>query len=853
MAHRPHKHHKQSMFKRLKDKSLKVSSFSKSHLLVFIILFGSIGGYAVYRGLAAEATCSSVNQYGVTFSFSSSYACGQYANGDWWVLGPATITAISPAFDGTNNGWEVNPVVSGNHGFDGNCNGNQFSASLVPSLPYVAQAGQSIVKSVDSGVSGRGCLQTAVVLTVVDSAPPGDGAGVFRPPYVGTSKPTILTSELQTNLLPSLAPVANMPSLATIEAEFSRVWLDHKGGQTGRAIHPLDNMEDYGADIATDIHEAALRLMLNDPLSVKMPALIKYVQTGIDQYYMFNIGQTWPDGDGHRPGHRLILAFAATMLNKPEWKAALNSTASLHEDRMVISQTFQGNWLWGNQPNESLYWNTVDTDTGYRARIDPYLYVDGGTAAGNPYLLCCNAQPWKGEILATYIMPSLQAAWNPTEWSQTANLIDRFVAQGTLASPDPCAPRSQGGGPNGSGGCVLDPDLAFYNGPTDFGCKTGLQCGRFPTFAGANIDGGLRYSNFARDMWNAYRNSAPPTTPTVSLSASPTSVTSGSASTLTWSSTNATSCNASGAWSGTKATSGTQSTGSLTTTSTFTLTCTGTGGSASASAAVTVGSAPTAPTLGILDNFNRANQGPPPSSSWSAGMYGSAGGLSVNGNTLTQRAGSGYREGGFWNPASFGPDSEVYATLTGTTPATNTHGWYLFVRAKEIGSSSTLDSYMFMVERSASAPQNWAWQLFQIINGAGSVLGTYDGGPPVIGSQIGLSAKGSQITAWLKTPGGSWQSVISTSDSTLPAAGYIGVELTGGVRTHGFDDFSGGTSLSITQKPGDLNSDGLVNITDLSILLSNYGKPATPSQGDINGDGNCTILDLSILLSKYGT
>ena len=76
--------------------------------------------------------------------------------------------------------------------------------------------------------------------------------------------------------------------------------------------------------------------------------------------------------------------------------------------------------------------------------------------------------------------------------------------------------------------------------------------------------------------------------PTVSLAANPTSVTSGGASTLIWSSTNATSCTASGGWSGTKATSGSQSTGALTATGNFTLTCTGTGGSASASATVTV-------------------------------------------------------------------------------------------------------------------------------------------------------------------------------------------------------------------------------------------------------------------------
>ncbi|MEQ1802478.1 MAG: thrombospondin type 3 repeat-containing protein [Gammaproteobacteria bacterium] len=76
--------------------------------------------------------------------------------------------------------------------------------------------------------------------------------------------------------------------------------------------------------------------------------------------------------------------------------------------------------------------------------------------------------------------------------------------------------------------------------------------------------------------------------PSVTLSASPTTVASGAASTLTWSSTNATSCTASGGWSGAKSTSGSQSTGNLTATTTYTLTCTGVGGSASQSVTVVV-------------------------------------------------------------------------------------------------------------------------------------------------------------------------------------------------------------------------------------------------------------------------
>lgn len=80
---------------------------------------------------------------------------------------------------------------------------------------------------------------------------------------------------------------------------------------------------------------------------------------------------------------------------------------------------------------------------------------------------------------------------------------------------------------------------------------------------------------------------APPV-PTVTLGASPDSVTLGGASTLNWSSTNATSCTASGGWTGDRATAGTESATPVAIgATTYTLQCTGAGGTASAEAVVT--------------------------------------------------------------------------------------------------------------------------------------------------------------------------------------------------------------------------------------------------------------------------
>jgi hypothetical protein len=82
---------------------------------------------------------------------------------------------------------------------------------------------------------------------------------------------------------------------------------------------------------------------------------------------------------------------------------------------------------------------------------------------------------------------------------------------------------------------------------------------------------------------------------TVTLSAAPATIALGQSTLLTWSSSNATACTASGAWSGAQSLSGSLSeTPAATGTSTFTLTCTGPGASANASASVTIDAAPTA-------------------------------------------------------------------------------------------------------------------------------------------------------------------------------------------------------------------------------------------------------------------
>ena len=65
--------------------------------------------------------------------------------------------------------------------------------------------------------------------------------------------------------------------------------------------------------------------------------------------------------------------------------------------------------------------------------------------------------------------------------------------------------------------------------------------------------------------------STAPAAAAVSISASPTTVSSGGTTTLSWTGYNVSSCTASGAWSGARATSGQQALSALTATGTYTL------------------------------------------------------------------------------------------------------------------------------------------------------------------------------------------------------------------------------------------------------------------------------------------
>lgn len=66
---------------------------------------------------------------------------------------------------------------------------------------------------------------------------------------------------------------------------------------------------------------------------------------------------------------------------------------------------------------------------------------------------------------------------------------------------------------------------------------------------------------------------------------------------------------------------------------------------------------------------------------------------------------------------------------------------------------------------------------------------------------------------------------------------------------------SDAATLAVEPLPGDVNSDGACDLTDLAILLSNFGTPAGMARrhGDLDGDGDVDLSDLAVLLARFGT
>jgi hypothetical protein len=473
-----------------------------------------------------DRTCASITyaapsgpRNSITYVFDKAYVCGQFANGDWFVVperpdGAVVVTAIRPDYAGQMNGWDTNPDVRGQYYQSWDHRLGQFREP--PNLPYAAPAGTSIIKvvSMTSGCAATTCEQFGAVLTVLKSTPASPQT-TFRPPASGTVKPLLLTSSSDPAALPSY-PSTCCPSKinAGMALARSRGFRNNYSPDSvwGYYMIPADNVgyqRAWGGDMWLWDLEVLGYLMLDDPPSAKLPVLIAYVQQGIDIWGAYrNGGASWNrGGGGNGAGALTTYVFAAAMLNDPVMLADLK-TANMDDFLEGLSFYLgrDGVALYGaNRDTIDAYWGGVAAgDASTRDMRDPHGYIDGGPIPGAGYEgNLANQASYLSILLRA--LPAFRSAW-PTTNSNLAAIIGfgrRYHDHKTRTLPDPCAPA-----------------VGTYKrdyGPRESNSEGFVDCipgkGRFPSLNGSNVAN--RFSYFLAQLYD-YLDRRLPSTATAS-------------------------------------------------------------------------------------------------------------------------------------------------------------------------------------------------------------------------------------------------------------------------------------------------------------------------------------------------
>ena len=112
---------------------------------------------------------TSVSKDGITWTFARPAPVGRFVTGDSYVVGPVTVTAISPAPANGKNGSVKNvPAEDDETGFDSRTEANRYESDLSVRLPVSLAPGDWLVSSISLDRVGS---SPAVALRQVERQP----------------------------------------------------------------------------------------------------------------------------------------------------------------------------------------------------------------------------------------------------------------------------------------------------------------------------------------------------------------------------------------------------------------------------------------------------------------------------------------------------------------------------------------------------------------------------------------------------------------------------------------------------------------------------------------------------------
>jgi hypothetical protein len=401
-------------------------------------------------------SASSITKDGVTWTFSQPVPVGQFVTGDYYVVGPVTITAINPpptTASPYENGSVVNlPTANGKSGFDSRLNDGTdeswwFDASLRSYPPITLKPGDALVSSISlvtihslpevmrASDMSASPVATVSVLTVLSAAPSADA---FRPSYCDRSQTTYHAGALQRSLLPSLAPPnpSGTPTLAQFETLYRRPWIDTNAFLFDA---PAEYMPSYGQHVAFADSYASLLLMLNFPAAQKVNLTNYFVQYGIDLYGCLQAGYGWPAFGGHRSGRKLPIIFAGILLNDDGMKnASATYPNQFGEDMQTVyvdkipggyTQAWQGaTVIYGGHYGVTTDGTPVSAGLyGPYEQLQPVNWplINGNEQLGEAYRRCCTSVSWVGEALTVRLM-NAENVWN---YPAFFDYVDRWMTE----------------------------------------------------------------------------------------------------------------------------------------------------------------------------------------------------------------------------------------------------------------------------------------------------------------------------------------------------------------------------------------------------------------------------------------
>jgi len=405
---------------------------------------------------------TSVSQYGITWTFAAPARCGKFVNGDWYVVGPVTITTIDPrprygaeipeneldpmdkerpVGQRVRNGFMLNPPAQMKVAYDSGIR-NWFDPLLVQKLPVAMKPGDSLVATIsmpkglvleaqlrnkiERGVDDSSPIRTAAVLTCVSAPPPPDA---FRPAFCDRHPRIYLARNLKRQALPTVAATKSLPPIQQFLRFTQRPWV---GTGFFGFEEPVENMPQYGLEYGRVVGITALMLCTDLKPEQKEPLLVNFVQIGIDLGGMIRAGHPgWTAWGGHGSGRKLPIVFAGILLGDDQF-AQLNHSfpqTSFGEDE----QTAYGD-CWTGAKVVFAGHSGIDVVTGkgrHQGRGHPWgpyehrppMEWQEGQNTSESYRRCCTSVGWVAQALALRLLQAEKS------WAHNAffDYVDRWM------------------------------------------------------------------------------------------------------------------------------------------------------------------------------------------------------------------------------------------------------------------------------------------------------------------------------------------------------------------------------------------------------------------------------------------